>query len=301
MVVGRLAPTPSGHLHLGNALAFSAAWLSARSRGGRLLLRFEDVDTLRARAEVEASQREDLRWLGLEWDEEVPRQSERDYLPALQRLEDRLYYCTCTRRQLREAGGVHPQSCRLAGHQEGAVRFWLPLGEVRVVDRRWGTRTVDPTRLGDPVLRRRDGLFTYTHAVVADDVTDGVTEVVRGADLLDFTAVQQRLWEAWGAPPPTWLHCALVLGPDGKKLSKSHGSLELRALRAAGWTRRQVWDLLLPWLGLESGLEPTDAIRSFDPRRLLFGPITLRLPHAGGAPRPEEGVSWSCPSPGVLR
>src|SRR5688572_125089 len=120
MIVGRLAPTPSGHLHLGNATAFAAAWLSVRSRGGRLLLRIEDVDVGRARAHVAASQRRDLEWLGLTWDAETPAQSTRDYAPWLERLAPHTYFCACARK---DVAGPYPGTCRTAGHTAGKVRF----------------------------------------------------------------------------------------------------------------------------------------------------------------------------------
>jgi glutamyl/glutaminyl-tRNA synthetase len=127
---------------------------------------------------------------------------------------------------------------------------------------------------GDPVLRRRDGLYTYTLAVVADDVRDGVTEVVRGADLLDYTAVQLPLWRALGAEPPTWLHAPLLLGPDGKKLSKSHGSTEIAALRAAGATPDAIWARLLPIVGLPAR-HVGDVVGDFVPDAGDPGPVTL--------------------------
>lgn len=284
--VGRLAPTPSGHLHLGNALAFAVAWLSVRQAGGRLLLRFEDVDRARARDEIEAGQRRDLAWLGLTWDHEVPRQSDRDYALSLARLSDHTYRCTCTRRQVRAAGGVYPGTCRDLGHTDGAVRLRLPDGPVAFVDRVWGSRSVRPADHGDPVLRRRDGVFTYNHAVVTDDLRDGVTEVVRGADLLDYTAVQACLYDAHGAPSPTWLHAPLVLGPDGRKLSKSHRGLELRALRDAGWAPAHVWRLLWAWLGSEGdGPDPT----KLDISRIPRATIHLRTV---GCPPPDQSVRW---------
>lgn len=272
-VVGRLAPTPSGHLHLGNVLAFTAAWLSARSAGGRLLLRVEDVDRGRAREDVAASQRDDLRWLGLCWDEEVPAQSTRDYGPWLDRLGDRVYGCACSRAELKARGGRC--GCRDAPAASGALRFRLDPRPVHFVDRKMGARIVDPTVHPDPVLRRRDGVWAYNLAVVADDVADGVTEVVRGADLLDHTAVQIQIWEALGATPPTWLHAPLVLGPDGRKLSKSHGSTELRALRAAGWDPARVWQTVLPWLGLEPVDDIALAVGAFDPAAGPTGPLTF--------------------------
>lgn len=283
-VVGRLAPTPSGRLHLGNALAFGTAWLSARAAGGRLLLRMEDVDRARARADIEASIREDLLWLGLEWDEETLPQRDRDYAPWLAMLAEQTYRCTCTRQQLAAAGGRYPGTCRDQGHRQGAVRFRLPEGLVPVLDRRYGLREIDPGAFGDPVLQRRDGVYTYPLAVVVDDLCDGVTEVVRGADLLDYTAVQVVLWRALGATPPSWLHCPLLLGEDGTKLSKSHGSTEIGALRAAGFTPQRIWQMLLPLLGLQAE-HIHDAVSAFDPQAGPRGPVVIADPLASSTSR----------------
>lgn len=269
MIVGRLAPTPSGKLHLGNACAYAAAWLSVRSAGGRLLLRIEDVDTTRARPELEAGLIADLSWLGLDWDERVPNQSTRDYRPWLGLLPT--YFCRCTRRDLE----LRPCPCRDAGHPDGHARFRVPEGAVRLTDRKFGPQLEDPRSYPDPILVHRDGLPSYNLAVVADDIADGVTEVVRGADLLGFTAVQVRLWEAFGATPPTWMHAPLVLGPDGRKLSKSHGSLGIEALRSAGATPADVWRRVLPWLGIEGADHLRDAIGLFRPESGPHGPIRL--------------------------
>jgi len=265
VVIGRLAPTPSGHLHLGNALAFGAAWLSARAAGGRLLLRVEDLDRQRSRAEVAAAQKDDLRWLGVDWDEEVPAQSTRAYelgsAPA--------YFCRCNRRE--RVGGEC--GCRALPPAPpgtpGAWRFAARPGAVAFEDRALGPQSFAPD---EPVLMR-DGLAGYPLAVVLDDARDGVTEVVRGADLLSATAVQIRLQEALGLPRPTYLHVPLLLGPDGKKLSKSHRSTELRALRAAGATPEQVWARLLPLLGLEPPLAA--AATRFDPRAVRAGSFVM--------------------------
>jgi glutamyl/glutaminyl-tRNA synthetase len=241
--VGRLAPTPSGHLHLGNALAFGAAWLSVRQAGGRLLLRVEDLDRGRARDEVAEGQRTDLRWLGLDWDGEVLPQSQRTYdldgIPT--------YRCDCNRAQRL----ARVCTCRERPAAGGVWRFRTPPGPVTFHDRVWGEQTVQPD--DDPVLMRADGEPAYPLAVVVDDARDGVTEVVRGADLLAATATQVRLHEALGLPLPTYLHVPVLLGPDGRKLSKSHGSTEIRSLRAAGWTADAIWRKLLPYLGLPPG------------------------------------------------
>lgn len=294
--VGRLAPTPSGDLHLGNAAAFLGAWLSARHAGGEVVLRMEDVDIGRARREVEARQRADLAWLGLRWDRETTRQSERDYAPWRARVGAHTYACTCTRAALR--GEVaYPGTCRDAGHADGAIRLRLPDAAATVLDRRRGPHRVEAGAVGDPILRRRDGLWAYPLAVVADDIADGITEVVRGADLLDLTAAQAHLWALLGATPPTWLHTPLVLGPDGRKLSKSHGALHLGALREAGWGPDDVLALILPWLGLPDEPDLRAAADAFDPARVRLGPLHLDLPH-GRAPTRREGVPWQEPARG---
>ena len=218
------------------------------------------------------SQRADLAWLGLTWDEEVAPQSERDYAPWLARLGDRTYRCTCTRKELKAVDG----RCRCpdGDHTEGAVRFRLTPGMRTIQDRGLGIRRSDPAdRFPDPVLRRRDGVFSYTLAVVADDLADGVTEVVRGGDLVDFSAVQEQVWEVLGATPPTWMHTPLVLGSDGRKLSKSHGSTEIRALRAGGATPDDIWQRVLPWLGLSGSLPR--ALELWETRSWTGEPVTV--------------------------
>lgn len=277
-VVGRLAPTPSGLLHLGNVCAFAAAWLSARAGAGRLLLRIEDVDHTRARVDVEQALRDDLAWLGLTWDVETPRQAARDYAPVLARLAQRLYRCQCTR-AMREgptaAGAGCPGGCADRGFTEGALRFRLEPGPMTFVDRRWGMQMVDPRAYGDPILVRRDGLVSYNLAVVADDIADGVTDVVRGSDLLGYTTVQIQLWEALGAAPPRWLHAPLVLGDDGRKLSKSHGSAHVGAMRDAGAVAADVWRIVLPWLGVDDAVSLREALPRWRPDAGPRGPITF--------------------------
>jgi glutamyl-tRNA synthetase len=271
--VGRLAPTPSGRLHLGNVCAFAAAWLSIRAQAGRLLLRIEDVDRARANHEVEAGIRADLQWLGLDWDAETPRQSTRDYAPALARLARHTYFCGCTRKEIQDGGGAYRGLCRARGLRDGAVRFHLPDESITIDDRTRGLHTVDLKAMGDPVLRRRDGLHAYNLAVVADDHADGVTEVVRGEDLLDQTAVQLCLWRELGAAPPTWLHTPLILGEDGRKLSKSRGSGHLGELREAGWSPADIWRVVLPWLGIEPVARIDEAIPFFRTTAVQRGPI----------------------------
>jgi len=284
MIVGRLAPTPSGRLHLGNVCAAGAAWLSVRQRGGRLRLRIEDIDAGRARRDIADAIRADLAWLGLTCDDETPPQAARDYGPVLARLAPHTYRCACTRAASREAAGACVGGCRTRGLPAGAVRFALPSGVETIVDRARGRSDVDLATLADPVLQRRDGCGTYTLAVVADDIADGVTEVARGADLADQSAVQAVLWRALGAEPPAWLHAPLILGGDGKKLSKSHHAAAVGDLRELGWSAAGVWQVVLPWLGLTPPAGATDgpamlqrSLAAFDAARIPRGPFTWML------------------------
>ena len=157
-------------------------------------------------------------------------------------------------------------------------------GVETIVDRARGRTDVDLAALADPVLQRRDGCYTYTLAVVADDIADGVTEVARGADLADQSAVQAVLWRALGADPPAWLHAPLILGGDGKKLSKSHHAAAVGDLRELGWSAADVWRVVLPWLGLTPPAAATDgpailhhALPAFDAARIPRGPFTWML------------------------
>lgn len=285
--LGRLAPTPSGMLHLGNVVAFAAAWLSARSQQGTIILRMEDVDPSRSRAEIGDQQRRDLEWLGLSWDLETRAQAQRDYTPWLNHLAPHTYRCVCSRKEIQASGGVYLGTCRHAGHTEGSLRFKLPDGDVTFQDRRWGPMTYDPAKTGDPVLRRRDGIFAYPLAVVADDLTDGVTEVVRGSDLLSHTTVQILLWQALKGRVPSYLHTPLVLGPDGTKLAKRHASTSVRDLRDKGWEREDVWRAVLPWLGLTGAESLPEAAANFRPDGGPLGPIQLL--DVGG----KGSLSWT--------
>jgi len=267
-MAGRLAPTPSGHLHLGNVLAFGAAWLSARSAGKRLLYRLEDIDRGRAREEIARAQRDELRWLGVAWDEETVPQSQRSYdLSAVP-----TFRCTCSRNE-RKAGTCICRTAHQAGSPKtgGVLRFLGQREPVDFDDRARGPQTFEPEE--DPVLQRANGEVAYPVAVVLDDLRDGVTEVVRGADLLEATAVQLQIHEALGESPPSYLHNPVLLGPDGWKLSKSFGSLEVRALREGGWQPEEFWRRLLPMLGCEGCETLGDALPLFDPTRIPPGPF----------------------------
>ena len=289
---GRYAPTPSGRLHLGNARTALLAWLWARSLGGRFVMRVEDLDPGRSRAQHERDQLADLRWMGLDWDEgpdvDGPhgpyRQSERGehYVAALARL--RTFECTCTRKELREATfaphgrePVYPGTCCegvSCPERPRAVRWHTPAGVVTVDDAVLGHHEEDvAAEVGDFVLRRSDGAWAYQLAVVVDDGAMGITHVLRGADLWTSTARQVLLQRALGLPTPRYAHVPLVLGPDGNKLGKRHGAPELTRLREEGADPQRLVATLARSAGL---LAP--GIGRVEPRALVADFEVSRLP-----------------------
>lgn len=276
--VGRLAPSPTGPLHLGHARSFLAAWWSARSAGGRLLLRSEDLDFQRCKPEFERAQLQDLEWLGLDWDGPLLRQSDdlRPYQTALEQLEQRgqVYACVCSRREIEEAiDAPHGsgeerryagtcrgrfQSRREAESQQGVtagLRLRVPAGPLETKDQLRGPQRFDTSQeCGDFLLLRRDGGLAYQLAVVVDDARQGVTQVVRGDDLLSSTVRQELLYRAFGWRIPEWYHLPLVLAPDGRRLSKRAGDACLSAWRERGRDPRE----LVGWCAQSLGLWPLD-------------------------------------------
>jgi len=226
--VGRFAPSPSGRLHLGSLVTAAASYLEARKCGGRWLLRIEDLDTTRIQPGASDELRRTLERLGFTWDGPVLLQSERTalYQAELKRLDAAglIYPCSCSRASLSDRAEGYPGTCRNGVQRAGptALRFRVDdAGAERFDDGLLGPCVLELKALGDPILRRRDGLIAYQLAVVVDDEAQGVTDIVRGADLLISTAWQRALQDALGYRQPRYLHVPLVSRSDGQKLSKS--------------------------------------------------------------------------------
>ena len=246
--VGRFAPTPSGRMHLGNVFAALVAWLSVRSQGAKMVLRMEDLDTQRTNEEYAAVLREDLLWLGLDWDEETPPQSQRSHVydQYFAKLKDLqlLYPCYCTRSQLHSVNAPHladgtyvyPGTCRELtappADRAPAWRVKVPDSTWEFTDKVFGRYTENlATHCGDFVVRRADGVYVYQLAVTVDDGEAGVTEVVRGMDLLSSAPRQMYLQSLFGFTHPTYAHVPMLMAADGKRLSKRDRSMDLGQLR----------------------------------------------------------------------
>ncbi|MEA4814073.1 MAG: tRNA glutamyl-Q(34) synthetase GluQRS [Oscillospiraceae bacterium] len=288
--VGRFAPTPSGLMHLGNITCFFLAWISAKNKGGRIILRNEDLDAQRCSPKWAERAERDLQWLGLTFDEggslggpSAPYfQSGRSelYLAALEKLKATglVYPCFCTRSELHAASAPHmsdgitlyagtcrnltPEqvSVRIAetGRQP-AMRLRVPDERISFTDGNMGKITIDLAReCGDFLLRRSDGVFAYQLAVVVDDAAMGVTEVVRGADLLSSTPWQIYLYRLLGLKAPEFYHIPIVLGANGKKLSKRDGSDGIDALKAV-YSPEEVVGKLAYLIGQNPAAKPMTA------------------------------------------
>jgi glutamyl-tRNA synthetase len=288
-LVTRLAPSPTGAQHLGNARTYLIAWLLARQSGGRVVLRIEDIDSPRVKPGAAEQALDDLRWLGLDWDEGPIVQSQRLplYEAALARLQARelVYPCTCTRSDVEQAASaphadgfepVYPDTCagRRAADADSlrdrpfAWRFRLaePIG---FLDRFRGATEWSREQVGgDFVVWKSQRSPAYQLSVVVDDAANGVTCVVRGDDLLTSTPRQLALYDALGLPPPEFAHVPLVVGPDGRRLAKRHGDTRLSALRAAGVAPNAVVGLLAWSCGWLDRIEPI-AARELVPRFAL--------------------------------
>ncbi len=272
--VGRFAPTPSGRMHLGNVFAALLAWLSVRSAGGELVLRMEDLDTQRTRPEYAQTLRQDLQWLGLDWDRETQPQSARtqtyDRYFEMLREKGLLYPCYCTRSQLHSVNAPHasdgtyiyPGTCRKltqAPQRTPAWRLLVPDRQIKLRDMLQGTYRENLAKdCGDFLVRRADGVYMYQLAVTVDDGEAGVTQVVRGRDLLSSTPRQMYLQELLGFPHPQYGHVPLLLSPDGRRLSKRDRDLDLSQLCKVMSAERLI-GLLAHSAGLLDRPEPVSA------------------------------------------
>jgi len=304
-VVGRLAPSPTGAQHVGNARTYLIAWLSARSRQGWVVLRLEDIDSPRIKPGAAEQACADLRWLGLDWDEGPLVQTQRlpQYLAALEELKKRelVYPCTCTRTDVERAasaphldheGPVYPGTCagrRVADAQDlqdrsFAWRFRLPARTPAYLDGLAGLQHLDLHTLGgDFVIWKAPHGATastpaYQLAVVVDDAAQGVTEVIRGDDLIPSTPRQLLLYDALGLPCPRFSHVPLVVGPDGRRLAKRHGDTRLAALREAGVTPEALVGLLAwscGWLDRPQPITARELVRLFKLEAIPPRPFVL--------------------------
>lgn len=275
---GRFAPSPTGRMHLGNAFTALMAWLSARSKCGEVVLRIEDLDPARSRPEYVEILLDDLRWLGLDWDSRAEDQSRRSdaYRTALDALAAKglLYPCYCTRDQLHAASAPHASdgriiyagTCRnLAARPAGkphCMRARVPERELRFTDGLQGPQSMDLAKeWGDFIVRRSDGVAAYQLAVVVDDAASGITEVVRGRDLLSSTPVQLWLYEVLGFKPPSFCHVPMLMSVNGHRLSKRERALGIGEIR-----KRHAPEEITGWLAWRCGL--IDRREAISPREL---------------------------------
>lgn len=306
---GRFAPTPSGLMHIGNAWTALLSWLQIRQAGGQFVLRMEDVDKPRSKPAFAEQILEDLRWLGIDWDEGPDvggsyapyTQSEREemYEAALQRLirEGWLYPCYCSRAELMaiasaphglsSEGPVYPGLCRPLTAEERraksavkdpSYRFAMPDRPIAFDDLIAGHQHFDAGFGGDFVVKRADGIIGYQLAVVVDDAAMEITDVLRGRDLLDSTPRQLLLYEALGLQPPQFAHVPLICGPDGERLSKRDKSITLASIREAGTTAEQLVGVLAYLGGMIDRPEAVQAgelLESFPIEKVPKQPVVL--------------------------
>ena len=298
MVKGRFAPSPTGRMHLGNIYSALIAWLSARCQNGGFILRLEDIDRQRSREEYAEKIEDDLKWLGIDWDEKYI-QSERygeyeKYLSFLQK-EGRVYQCYCTRADIMATNAPHETDGRVVykgtcrpenlkrdfmTERKGAIRLRVPDEEIAFTDRHYGSHSINLERqCGDFILRRADGAWAYQLAVVVDDATMGVTEVVRGRDLLLSVPQQIFLYRTLGFQSPQFAHIPLLCNDAGQRLSKRDKSLSLGELRE-NFHAEEIVGKLAYYAGILTQPEPvspSELISVFDWKKIPFDDIVTGL------------------------
>lgn len=306
---GRFAPTPSGKMHIGNALTALLGWLQMRRLNGRYILRIEDIDEHRSRGELVDELIRDLKWLGLDWDEGpgvggsfgpyVQTERKALYEHALAKLNEArlLYPCYCSRADIAAAasaphglaseGRRYPGTCRHLTkeeaqrkelHKKPSLRMKVPKQAVAFTDEIAGHQIYALEKSGDFVVRRADAMISYQLAVVVDDALMGITHVLRGADLLDSTPRQLLLYEALGYKPPHFAHVPLIVDAEGKRLAKRNRGLSLSFLRGQGIQPQRIVGWLAWTAGLISSPEPvspSELVQSFDTARITPEPIRL--------------------------
>jgi glutamyl-tRNA synthetase len=288
--IGRLAPSPTGAQHLGNARTFLVAWLACRQAGGKLLLRIEHLDTPRTKPGAAEQAIEDLRWLGLDWDAKNHEQSftvqsirEERYAQVLELLKERdlVYPCTCSRSEVEQAasaphesvldGTIYPGTCSHRSSFDAADldqsslkyawRFRMPSGVHEWADELFGVQSLNAKELlGDFVVGRSYGVTAYQLAVVIDDHDFGINHVVRGSDLIFSTYRQNAIYDAMGWSPPSWLHVPLVVGTDRRRLAKRHGDTRLSMYREQGVLPERIVGYLAKTLGLTNSVPSISAL-----------------------------------------
>ncbi len=317
-VRGRFAPTPSGYLHLGNVFTALCAFVQARAQGGQFILRIEDVDSPRCRPSYTTQILEDLLWLGFDWDEGPDvggshgpyLQSECGpiYRKAMDSLTQRgyLYPCFCSRSALASVasaphgltsqGPAYPGTCRhlsaadaarLAKRKKPALRFRVPERALEIEDQMHGLVRFPEGFGGDFVVSRADGVVAYQLAVVVDDARQGITDVVRGEDLLDSTARQVWLYEALGLPVPRFAHVPIVHGPDGRRLQKRDKSVAVVDMAKRGVASERIIGCLAylaGWTKARTPLSPTDVLDLVHP--------DAPLPRAASITLDAESMEW---------
>ncbi|MGN0980916.1 MAG: tRNA glutamyl-Q(34) synthetase GluQRS [Candidatus Avoscillospira sp.] len=297
-MTGRFAPSPSGRMHLGNVFSAMMAWLSVRSQDGEMVLRIEDLDPDRCRREYAEILKDDLRWLGLDWDREQIPQSQRTaaYAAEFERLRDLglVYPCYCSRGELHAASAPHAAdgrvlyagTCRNLTEAQRAAKTKAPAWRLMVPDRVYGFEDGLQGHFeenlardcGDFLIRRADGVYAYQLAVVTDDGQGGITEVVRGMDLLDSTPRQLYLYELLHLTPPQFSHVPLLVAPDGRRLSKREKDLDLGVLRQ-NYTPEQLLGRLAHLAGLLDRPESVSARElagEFSWKKVKKEPVVLK-------------------------